>query len=1046
MKTKTTLKLAVAAALCLTATVCQAQITNALVVHLTFDGTNASGNFTNSMANLVEGVPVGAPTTGPGKLGRCVALTVDGTALPAPINNYVTLNYPTELQFGAVSDGSATDFSIAFWCNYTNQTSDPVFIASQNWNSSQNPGWGIYMQGGGNFRVVTKDDSGNNTHRTQTTVGNPSGLLRDGTWHHVVVTWGRTNNMSVYKDGVLVSAVSLATTTGSIDTASLGQSVNIGQDGTGVYQANILNMRDLLMDDLGIWRRELTPGEVNQIYLYGNGGTNILRVPTIANPYVKSTSPALGAANVAPNSPVTVVITDGTNTLSNASVILTVNGTQVPVNITKSGANSTITHTPTALWPAGANTATIIFGNNGSPQVLVTNTWSFSVAPYTTLSASTKVTPDTSKPGFKWNIFANQANTLNSNGRTEAALAGQLTDATGTPLPNLANPTAQGVALAPASPPNPANAPISFEIAGVLNLDYAAGANGNFTPDGQMPGLPATDGSQDGAAAEAITYIDLPAGLVAMGINSDDGFRTTTGLVPQDVVGSVRVGEFNGGRGAADTIFYLNVPEAGVYGFRTSWENGTGGANIEWFTVNNGTNVLVNDTAKGGRPAYRATTTPVPPYVKYVSPEPVQRVLNQSSRSLVIVLTDGTTALDDNSIVLKLDGNVIAPTKVRAGSVVTLTYTPSTLQFPGDQHLAELSFSNVGGTYSTTARWSFFNLRNIVLPTAALTENFEAYAEGSVPTGWNAINFTDCSGTFCTTPGLDLDNLNSDSYKGWIVVDRTRLETLKSRIFQVAPGQTKNGVDVTVDDLSTGKLLYAESDVRDDDQVQFITSAPFNLSSIANPAISFGSLYEQNQDSIGAVEYSVDGGNTWLPVVYYLDELDSGGDIRINPDTTVDAVATFTNPNGDTATWIDNGVAKGGNYGDAIAAPITQALGRFVYPRDNDNPLVDKRLEIFRLPSASRKSDVRLRFAQIGTASWYFGVDNIAFYDVAAPPQPKLTITGAQGGSATLYWQGTGTLLVATSLGGPWTVAPSQANPQTVSLSGAQKFWRIGPP
>jgi hypothetical protein len=139
-------------------------------------------------------------------------------------------------------------------------------------------------------------------------------------------------------------------------------------------------------------------------------------------------------------------------------------------------------------------------------------------------------------------------------------------------------------------------------------------------------------------------------------------------------------------------------------------------------------------------------------------------------------------------------------------------------------------------------------------------------------------------------------------------------------------------------------------------------------------------------------------------------------------------------------------VSKGGNYGDAIAAPITQALGRFVYPRVNDNPVVDKRLEIFRLPSASRKSDVRLRFAQIGTASWYWGVDNIAFYDVAAPPQPKLTIAGAQGGNATLYWQGNGTLLVAASLGGPWTVAPSQSNPQTVSLSGAQKFWRIGPP
>src|SRR6266436_5129652 len=183
MKTKTILKLAAATALCLGAFASHAQITNQLVVHLAFDGTDGSGNYTNTVANSIVATPVGAPTAGTGKIGKCVALTVDG---PNTINNYLTLGYPTELQFGSVDAATATDFSIAFWCNYTNQTSDPSFIASQNWNSSQNPGWGIYMQGGGNFRVVTKDDSGVDAHRENVT---PSALLRDGTWHHLVVTW-----------------------------------------------------------------------------------------------------------------------------------------------------------------------------------------------------------------------------------------------------------------------------------------------------------------------------------------------------------------------------------------------------------------------------------------------------------------------------------------------------------------------------------------------------------------------------------------------------------------------------------------------------------------------------------------------------------------------------------------------------------------------------------------------------------------------------------------------------------------------------------------
>ena len=237
-----------------------------------------------------------------------------------------------------------------------------------------------------------------------------------------------------------------------------------------------------------------------------------------------------------------------------------------------------------------------------------------------------------------------------------------------------------------------------------------------------------------------------------------------------------------------------------------------------------------------------------------------------------------------------------------------------------------------------------------------------------------------------------------------------------------------------------------ESDARGGNQAQFVTTKAYDLSSVANPALAFFSLYEQNQDSSGAVEYSVDGGTNWLPVVYFLDYLDTWGDIRLNPDGTVDAVATFTNANPDTAVWTDGSVPKGGNYGDGIAAPITQALGRFIAPRSNDDPVFDKRLEIFRLPMASHKSDVRLRFAQLGTGSWYFGVDNISFYDVAAPVAPRLSIAGAPGNNITISWTGDGTRLEAPTLAGPWTVSWNQSNPQTFSAAAGSKFCKIGQP
>src|SRR5690606_33352249 len=122
------------------------------------------------------------------------------------------------------------------------------------------------------------------------------------------------------------------------------------------------------------------------------------------------------------------------------------------------------------------------------------------------------------------------------------------------------------------------------------------------------------------------------------------------------------------------------------------------------------------------------------------------------------------------------------------------------------------------------------------------------------------------------------DNLESDTYKGWVLVDRFRLEGLKGRIFNLpaTPLMQFNGEDLTTEMLSGGNLLYVESDVRGGDQVQFIVTRPFDLSAVTNVVLSFSSLYEQNQDNIGSVEYSVDGGATWLPVIIYIDIADTG--------------------------------------------------------------------------------------------------------------------------------------------------------------------------
>ena len=100
---------------------------------------------------------------------------------------------------------------------------------------------------------------------------------------------------------------------------------------------------------------------------------------------------------------------------------------------------------------------------------------------------------------------------------------------------------------------------------------------------------------------KAKTYLAFPeAGIYTMGVNSDDGFRVSSGFTNDvDDPSFLEVGVFSGGRGAANdgfqTTFRLNVPEAGIYAFRYIFYEGGGGASGEWYSIDGGTPYLIND-------------------------------------------------------------------------------------------------------------------------------------------------------------------------------------------------------------------------------------------------------------------------------------------------------------------------------------------------------------------------------------------------------------------------------------------------------------------
>src|SRR6266511_2166272 len=68
-----------------------------------------------------------------------------------------------------------------------------------------------------------------------------------------------------------------------------------------------------------------------------------------------------------------------------------------------------------------------------------------------------------------------------------------------------------------------------------------------------------------------------------------------------------------------------------------------------------------------------------------------------------------------------------------------------------------------------------------------------------------------------------------------------------------------------------------------------------------------------------------------------------------------------------------------------LGAPITQALAPFISPRVNDDNRESIRVEVLRLAGADGQPKVRLRFIQTGTASWWFGIDNVGLYTINTP-------------------------------------------------------------
>lgn len=226
--------------------------TQDLVVKLDFDFNtqDSSGN------NLHASIGGGSPTYVTGKFGQAVSLN-------AATGDWLTIGNPAALQFG-----TATDFSFSLWYKAeSNLNGNPLILSNKDWNIAGSDGFALSAnQGAGRSVGANLADGTNRRDWNQVDIAL-------GQWVFMAGTYDRDGNGFLYvgSENVLYKLAQPISNLGDINTALPW---NIGQDGTHAYAQGLT----AAIDELSIWRRELTHEEIRAQY---DAGVNTVPPPPI---------------------------------------------------------------------------------------------------------------------------------------------------------------------------------------------------------------------------------------------------------------------------------------------------------------------------------------------------------------------------------------------------------------------------------------------------------------------------------------------------------------------------------------------------------------------------------------------------------------------------------------------------------------------------------------------------------------------------------------------------------------------------------------------
>jgi hypothetical protein len=420
---------------------------------------------------------------------------------------------------------------------------------------------------------------------------------------------------------------------------------------------------------------------------------------------------------------VSMTVNDSGNTVANTN---TIQMKMDDVVVTPTYVAKTNSTTYVAFWDVtkplvagSSHTVALSIQDNASKTVAATNT--VTVPAYVAIPVAYAANNvDTTKPGFAVKAHwapaedADIGYTMeNSISRAEQQLAGlrgtnRLAGSAGATL----NITTTGV--------------INYSFDVVSATDVSIAQQGAFRTNTANPGGPddwpdtnpwgiapagdsANPSDTSNIAAAMETYIVFPeAGVYRLIFNSDDGFRTTSGPNPSDIVSSINVSQADVGRGSSDTAVTLYIAQAGAYPFRTVWFQGGGGANLEWSADEQlphpTTRRLLNDDRNPeALKTYSArTANTMPAAISFIQPARGSGGPFLGNVPVQIELTAGASPVDQNSIVLKFDNATVTPVITPSGSKTKVVYQPPTLLASGSTHTFDIAFTSGGTSYAAT--------------------------------------------------------------------------------------------------------------------------------------------------------------------------------------------------------------------------------------------------------------------------------------------------------------------------------------------------------